>query len=120
MAAFGALNLPVQDQNDDQNVPSELWVQRQIRATPNSLSTKGTLTLRSTLSCSWWHGFGGVYLCNTERCSPCGLVSNWSENSDGSVTLTGMEYGYDAVAGGWICQLPASVTLRAGGVGSAA
>ncbi len=43
------------------------------------------------------------------------MVTNWSENPDGSIKLTGKEYGYDVLAGTGYTDCPANVVLRAAG-----
>lgn len=44
-------------------------------------------------------------------------ATNATINSDGSVRITGNEYGYDAIAGVGYTDCPATIVFRGGGVG---
>jgi hypothetical protein len=121
LAVLGAITLPASAQNDgDSNVAIRVYGGSTAKfvATPHSFTTSGYTDFAVNAKLFQGGTASGEFICAIPNVVVLAVVvSNWSQNSDGSVTLTGMEYGYDAVAGAGYADCPASVTLRAGGVG---
>jgi hypothetical protein len=118
MAVFGALSLPVQAQNEDQSVAIRVYGGSTAKfiATPNSLTTNGYTDFAVNAKLFDGGTASGEFICAIPNFVVLAMiVDHWSQNADGSVTLTGMEYGYDVVAGAGYANCTASLTLRAGG-----
>lgn len=86
--------------------------------TPNSLTTSGITDFAVNVRIRKNGSASGEFVCAIPNVVVLGgQATNGSLNSDGSVTITGMEYGYDTAAGGYKdCSF--TVTLRAGGPGA--
>jgi len=85
--------------------------------TPHSLTHSGFTDFAVNVSVLRNGRATGEFLCGIPGVIVlAGVATNGHVNADGSVTITGMEYGYDTVMGGY-SDCPFSVTFRAGGAG---
>ncbi|MBA3544646.1 MAG: hypothetical protein H0T83_09450 [Chthoniobacterales bacterium] len=86
-------------------------------STPHSLTTSGYTDFAVTLRLYRDGTAAGEFTCAIPNVVVLAVIpTGWSLNPDGSITVTGNEYGYDALGGVGYSDCPATLTLRAGGV----
>jgi hypothetical protein len=86
-------------------------------ATPHSLTTSGFTDFAVDVTVRRDGTATGEFVCAVPGFVVLGgQATNGQVNADGSVTVTGLEYGYDTTIGGY-SNCPFSVTFRAGGPG---
>jgi hypothetical protein len=87
-------------------------------ATPHSLTTSGYTDFAVNIKCYADGSASGEFICAIPNFVVLAVIpEHWTLRSDGSVKVTGNEYGYDGVAMTGFTDCPAKVVFRAGGKG---
>lgn len=86
-------------------------------ATSHSLTTSGYTDFAVDLKLYRDGTASGQFVCAIPNFVVLAVIpTGWSLNPDGSIKITGNEYGYDVLGGVGYSECPATVTFRAGGV----
>jgi len=86
--------------------------------TPHSLTTSGYSDFAVNVKLFHDGTASGEFTCAVPDFVVLAVqVTNWSRHPDGSIELTGNEYGFDAVAGTGYTDCPATIVMRSGPVG---
>jgi hypothetical protein len=118
LAAAYLVLLPANAQSSDVVVRITGGSTGKFVATPHSLTTSGYTDFAVNVKLYRDGTASGEFICAIPNFVVLGGIANhWHRTADGRIKVTGMEYGYDAVAGAGYADCPFYVVFREGGPG---